>query len=1811
MIFQSFILDNLVFLCMKIINSIVVVGLYYGFLTTFSIGPSYLFLLRARLVEEGTEKKISATTGFITGQLIMFISIYYAPLHLALGRPHTITVIALPYLLFQFFGNNHKNFLNYGYKNPNSIRNFSIQRIFFQNLIFQLLNPFFLPSSILIRLVNIFLFRCNNKFIFLISSFVGWIIGHTFFMKWIEFLLVRIQQTNSIKSNVRIESNKYIMSELRNSMFKIFLVFLFVTCLYYLGRIPPPFFNKKLSEIQESNKISKKGKKIDVERNLQRVRTKQKQKRSNNKDLFPYIFSKKEKNLYKIDEEKYKLGFVQKPLVNILFNYKRWNRPFRYIKNNRFENIVKNEISEFFFHTCQSDGRERISFTYPPNLSTFHKMMETKIYLFTRDKFSYDELSNYWSYTNEEKRNKLSNEFLNRAKVMDKEFISLDRFENRIRLCNDETKTKYLTKIYDPFLNGPFRGRIKNGFSTPIQHEKTYKKNHILINKIHGILIYNNTYNNTYKNNNSNYPELEEKINLFDRKSLVTTFFFFNLISKFSKKLVSSLSFEALYLFPEHEQVKMNYEDEEEKKQIIKILFAAIRTDLNEKTIVNRNRTKCIRINEIRKKLPRWSYKFIDELEQLEGKNEAENYQIRSRKGKRVVILTNKSKFFKKYDTYNHTGDTDNAKKKKNELALIRYSQQSDFRRDIIKGSIRAQRRKTVTWKFFQKRVHSPLFFDKIEKPLFFSFDSFKSMKIFFMLKIWMRKKTEFEISSYTEEGAKESSKKEEEKKKENEERKRIEIAEAWDSIIFAQVIRGVLLITQSILRKYILLPSLIIIKNIVRILFFQFPEWSEDYRDWKREMYIKCTYNGVQLSEREFPKKWLTDGIQIKILFPFRLKPWHKSKLRSNEKKKDPMKKKNFCFLTVWGMEVDVPFSSSPQNRFSFFDPIFKELKKKTKQFQFFTFLVLKVLSEKLKLFLTILIEKAKRIIQSIIESILKSILKSILVLTKIKQFFKFLFIKFKFKKIDELSESKKDSTICKNNPMISEATISIQSINSVNCSLKKKKIKDLNAKRKAVIKKIEKMKKEKKKRGLVISETNIHSNKTTYDSKRIELEKKNLQILQRRRNARLTRKSHYFLKFFMKRIYTDIFLYIICIPRMNIQLFLELTKKFLNKSIYDNEANAERTYKTNQSLIRFISILHKYFNIRNTNSHNSCDISFLSQAYVFLKLLQTRIININIYKLKSVFQYHGNFFFLKNEIKDSFFGAQGIFHSKLKHKNPLNSVRNQWTNWLKDHYYQYDLSKSRWSRLVPQKWRNRITECRIAQKKDLTEYYSYEKSRLILYKEQQVDALKKKIRKQYRYDLLSYNFINYADKKDSYIYGYRSLFQANKNQVISSNYNTYKKDLFDIIDNIFIKNYISEDAILDMEKNLDRKYFDWMGINREILNRSISNPEFWFFSKFVIFYNAYRGNSQVIPIKLLFLHSNVNQNVSENKNNITRKKKIIDIFGPSKKNESLELELETRNRAKAEYPDQINLELSISNQEKDIENDYVGSGSEKNSKGIKKKKDKNKMEAELNFLLRNFLILHLNWNNFLGQRIFNNVKVYCLLIRLKNLREITIASIQRGELGLDIMMIQNQKNLTLLGLRKNKNNKFMKKEIFVIEPVRLSRKNNKQFFMYQTMGLSLIHKNKRKIYHKYPEKIHVNKKNFDKYITRTRDQKITEKKEKDNSDLLVPENILSARRRRELRIRICLNPNNINSMHRNTIFYNENKVQNCFQLLTKKRKYFEKDKKKLMNFKIFLWPKYRLEDLACINRYWFNTHNGSHFSIVRIHMYPRVKIR
>ena len=332
MILKSFILGNPVSLCMKIINSVVVVGLYYGFLTTFSIGPSYLFLLRARVIEEGIEKKVSATTGFITGQLMMFISIYYAPLHLALGRPHTITVLALPYLLFHFFWNNHKHFFDYGSTTRNSMRNLSIQCVFLNNLIFQLFNHFILPSSMLARLVNIYMFRCNNKMLFVTSSFVGWLIGHILFMKWVGLVLVWIQQNNSIRSNVLIRSNKYkfLVSELRNSMARIFSILLFITCVYYLGRVPSPIVTKKLKETSETEE-SEEETDVEIETTSETKGTKQEQEESTEEDPSLSLFSeeKEDPDKIKMDEtEEIRMNGKEKTKDEFHFKETRYkNRP--------------------------------------------------------------------------------------------------------------------------------------------------------------------------------------------------------------------------------------------------------------------------------------------------------------------------------------------------------------------------------------------------------------------------------------------------------------------------------------------------------------------------------------------------------------------------------------------------------------------------------------------------------------------------------------------------------------------------------------------------------------------------------------------------------------------------------------------------------------------------------------------------------------------------------------------------------------------------------------------------------------------------------------------------------------------------------------------------------------------------------------------------------------------------------------------------------------------------------------------------------------------------------------------------------------------------------------------------------------------------------------------------------------------------------------------------------------------------------------------------------------------------------------------
>nr|YP_010578330.1 Ycf1 protein [Withania frutescens]UZP15819.1 Ycf1 protein [Withania frutescens] len=583
-----------------------------------------------------------------------------------------------------------------------------------------------------------------------------------------------------------------------------------------------------------------------------------------------------------------------------------------------------------------------------------------------------------------------------------------------------------------------------------------------------------------------------------------------------------------------------------------------------------------------------------------------------------------------------------------------------------------------------------------------------------------------------------------------------------------------------------------------------------------------------------------------------------------------------------------------------------------------------------------------------------------------------------------------------------------------------------------------------------------------------------------------------------------------------------------------------------------------------------------------------------------------------------------------------------------------------------MPKKWRTRVNQSCMVQNKNrnLNKWNSYEKDQLIHYKKENDSELyslsnqKDNFKKCYSYDLLSYKSINYENKSDSFIS--RLSFQVNKNFEISYNSNTSKHNFFDMPVNLHINNYLRKGNSLDIKRKFDRKYFDWkiihfsvrqkgdieawvkidtnsnpntkiginnyqiidkidkkglfyltthqnpektqknskkvffdwMGMNEKIFNRPILDMEFWFFPEFVLLYNVYKIKPWIIPSKLLLLNLTTNENVSQNKN------QKQNLFLPSNKKikNRIEEAKEPASQGKRERGSDIenkgNLVPVFSKHQNDLEKDYAESDTNKKTKQYKRN-----TEAELDLFLKRYLLFQLRWNDALNQRMLENIKVYCLLLRLINPTKITMSSIQRREMRLDIMLIQA--NLTLTEL--------MKKGVFIIEPIRLSVKNNGQFIMYQTIGISLVHKSKNQTNQRYREQRYVDQKNFDEFILQPQNQRINT--DKNHFDLLVPENILWSRRRRELRIRSFFNSLNWTGVDRNSVFCNETNVKNWSQFLDE-RKPLYKEKNELIKFKFFIWPNYRLEDLACMNRYWFDTNNGSRFSILRIHMYPQLKI-
>ena len=165
--------------------------------------------------KKDNRRRVATVAGFVTGQFVMFASVYIYNrlLHEGLVQLHRIKMFLffLSFFLLQLLWTSLTTLRNWPLLDLNDKRKpvvskrrrvvkrlFFLQLEFMMNFFVQLYNPYLKPDSMIPGLVNFCLSRYNNdnekKILFVRSSLAGWLVGHTFFiilfMKLLEFIVI-------------------------------------------------------------------------------------------------------------------------------------------------------------------------------------------------------------------------------------------------------------------------------------------------------------------------------------------------------------------------------------------------------------------------------------------------------------------------------------------------------------------------------------------------------------------------------------------------------------------------------------------------------------------------------------------------------------------------------------------------------------------------------------------------------------------------------------------------------------------------------------------------------------------------------------------------------------------------------------------------------------------------------------------------------------------------------------------------------------------------------------------------------------------------------------------------------------------------------------------------------------------------------------------------------------------------------------------------------------------------------------------------------------------------------------------------------------------------------------------------------------------------------------------------------------------------------------------------------------------------------------------------------------------------------------
>nr|WHE38410.1 conserved hypothetical protein Ycf1 [Cibotium sinoburmaense]WHE38497.1 conserved hypothetical protein Ycf1 [Cibotium sinoburmaense] len=882
-------LNTLSLAWVKIVSPYILFGIYYGLLTTLPVGPSQILCIRA-FIMGGSLSGIVAMSGSMMGQLLLILSIFCSPIYLFLSKPHALTLVAIPYMFLFWFRT--KDLPDYQTLRPiTSLRDYRIGNLFMNSFIFQILNPILLPSPVLARLIHLFLFRYSNNVIFLISSFLGWLVGHILFSYLCRLLIVRVEKDSPLL---------YLL--VKRAIHRTFSIILVINVIFCLGRAPLSFWTKKFLD------------------------------ETNEKDLDFWMSEFKELEI---------LWWIFKPWPISFYEPWRTNRPLRFKKNSRFDgsSLVKRRVSTYFFDKCLIDGKQRLTFAALPSLSILERQLEeysknldvsTETYPSYRD----------WILERLIRNEAFQQELKDRIGLLDAGSTFWKAMEKKTRLTSENTTR--LPNVYDPFITNSYRIRIPTPqtFLTVNELDRTMRKGSESVTNKGSVA----TRKSSYIGRNSYKKQIEDWVSAKNRRSRrsnrtplpwetlprkaqrVFHFMFDNrLVFDFEtqdilKGIKSSSSFDVTWeqifdIDPIDRALFLIYL-EEDCRNLSQTSLSAILSINGEKRFSDpRYETRSIyKIEDLEKYLAHETEIMFDARFDVPGVES----DVRYRKLRNLGISI--------------------AKTKRKTIRLVkRFAKISDFRRKVVKGSMRSRRRKVLVWEMFQEKAHSPFFLRLMEIPNLFQLpiegltsSNSEGMIIGPVGPAGLQFEQELDFSSAA---------------------KGLSGSKSARSAIAARLDvgpihsgRGLLLVLQPNFRKYIKLPICIAFKNFGRRLLLQDSEWDKDWKEWRKEIHIKCTYDGEEFSPSRFPGRWLKEGLQIKILYPFQLKPWHtrgrnkrstiweevikiKSTRDQGSKKGSRLERKRsqFTYLTAWGFQTDVPFGTIKKDP-PFWKPVRRE---------------------------------------------------------------------------------------------------------------------------------------------------------------------------------------------------------------------------------------------------------------------------------------------------------------------------------------------------------------------------------------------------------------------------------------------------------------------------------------------------------------------------------------------------------------------------------------------------------------------------------------------------------------------------------------------------------------------------------------------------------------------------------------------------------------------------------------------------------------------------------------------------------------------